>query len=171
MGETIVNKDKETKRKTKSDVDKYSSSALTYYKNLAVVLGSPIPLAYISTTFFHYMTSLTNIIEFQWAPWLTVFLWLGYALTVFIWASAKIYGLLVLLKHRNLDRGDNYGKVLFTKTCVVITQLFGVGIIVLIATKDLILFSLIAGLLLVTAQALSFKYVPQLAASLKEESK
>lgn len=171
MRETVVNKEKETKRKTKSDVDKYSSSALTYYKNLAVVLGSPLPLAYISTTFYHYMTSLTKFIEFQWAPWLTVFLWLGYALTVFIWASAKIYGLLVLLKHRNLGRGDNYGKVLFTKTCFVITQVFGVGIIVLIATRDFILFSLVAGLLLVTAQALSFKYVPQLAASLREESK
>ena len=170
MRETVVNKEKETKRKTKSDADKYSSSALTYYKNLAVVLGSPIPLAYSSTTFFHYMTSLTNI-NFQWAPWLTVFLWLGYALTVFIWASAKIYGLLVLLKHRNLDRGDNYGKVLFTKTCFVVTQVFGVGIIVLIATRELILFSLVAGLLLATAQALSFKYVPQLAASLKQESK
>lgn len=171
MTETEVNKENEAKRKTKSDVDKYSSSALTYYKNLAVVLGSPLPLAYISTMFFHYMTSLTNIIEFQWAPWLTVSLWLGYALTVYIWASAKVYGLLELLKHRNLDRGDNYGKVLFTKTCFVITQVFGVGIIVLIATRDLILFSLVAGLLLVTAQALSFKYAPQLAASLKEESK
>lgn len=170
MGETKVNKDKETKRKPKSDLDKYSSSALTYYKNLAVVLGSPIPLAYISYTFFHYMTSLTNISEFQWAPWLTVFLWLGYALTVFIWASAKIYGLLLLLKHRNLDWGSNARVVVFTKACFVITHVFGVGIIVLIAT-DFILFSLVAGLLLVTAQALSFKYVPQLAASLKEESK
>ena len=170
MSDQIAEKDQK-KKKPKSDLDKYSSVALTYYMNLAVVLGSPIPLAYASSTFFHYMTSITRDFGWQWAPWLTVFLWLGYALTIYVWASLKVYGLLVLLKRKNLDRGENDRKVLFTKTFFLATHAFGIVIIVFIATRDYILFSLVAGLLLVTAQALSVKYVPQLAASLREEGK
>lgn len=169
MSDQIAEKD--LKEKPKSDLDKYSSVALTYYRNLAVVLGSPIPLAYASTTFFHYMTSITKDFGWQWAPWLNVFLWLGYALTIYVWASLKVYGLLVLLKRKNLDRGENDRKVIFTKTFFLATHAFGIAIIVLIATRDYILFSLVAGLLLVTAQALSLKYVPQLAASLNEENR
>ena len=77
----------------------------------------------------------------------------------------------MLLKRKNLDRGENDRKVLITKTFNLATHAFGIVIIVLIATRDYILFSLVAGLLLVTAQAISLKYVPQLAASLREEGK
>jgi hypothetical protein len=58
-----------------------------------------------------------------------------------------------------------------TATFFLATHAFGIVIIVLIATRDYILFSLFAGLLLVNAQALSLKYVPQLAASLRQEGK
>ena len=147
--------------------EKYYFITLTYFKKLALVLGSPAPLYLVV-----WILSSTSVGYLTWAAGFSaVLIWVSYALVVYFRASAKVYGLLVLLRHANLDRGANNRKVVFTKVFFVLTQVLGVGILAMLIHPSTTQIALLAGLLVAVTQSLSFKFVPQLAASLKEESK
>jgi hypothetical protein len=167
MNEPSVLELKGKKKNEKQRENKYSSITLTYYKNLAIVLGSPVPLYLLVSVILR--PALPN---YSWVlDMAAVFVWVAYALTVYFWALAQVYGLLVLLRHNNLDRGENERKIIFTKTFQIITQVLGIGILVVLTNSEIALLSGLLGLLIVLTQALSFRYVPKLAVSLYEGSK
>jgi hypothetical protein len=147
--------------------EKYYFITLTYFKRLAIVLASPAPL-YLAV----WILSSSTGQNWTWtAGWAAVAIWVLYALSVHFRASAKVYGLLVLLRHTNQDRGENNGKVIFTKVLFVLTQVLGVGILAMLIHPSTSQVALLAGLMVALTQPLSFKFVPQLSASLNEENK
>ena len=147
--------------------EEYYFITLTYFKRLSIVLASPAPL-YLAV----WIISSSTGQHWTWAAGLAaVAIWVLYALSVYFRASAKVYGLLVLLRHTNQDRGGNNGKVIFTKVFFVLTQVLGVAILALLIHPSTSQLALLAGLMVAFTQSLSFKYVPQLAASLREEGK
>jgi hypothetical protein len=82
-----------------------------------------------------------------------VAIWVLYALSVHFRASAKVYGLLVLLRHTNQDRGENNGKVIFTKVFFVLTQVLGVGILAMLIHPSSSQVALLAGLMVALTQS------------------
>ncbi len=89
--------------------EKYYFITLTYFKRLAIVLASPAPL-YLAV----WILSSSTGQNWTWTAGLAaVAIWVLYALSVHFRASAKVYGLLVLLRHTNQDRGENNGKALW----------------------------------------------------------
>jgi hypothetical protein len=147
--------------------EKYYFITLTYFKRLAFVLASPAPL-YLAV----WILSSSTGQNWTWtAGWAAVAIYVLYALSVYFRASAKVYGLLVLLRHTNQDRGENNGKVIFTKVFFVLTQVLGVGILAMLIHPSTSQVALLAGLMVALTQSLSFKFVPQLASSLNAEAK
>ena len=147
--------------------EKYYFITLTYFKRLAIVLASPAPLYLVV-----WILSSSTGQNWTWTAGLAaVAIWVLYALSVHFRASAKVYGLLVLLRHTNQDRGENNGKVIFTKVFFVLTQVLGVGILAMLIHPSTSQVALLSGLMVALTQSLSFKFVPQLSASLNEENR